>query len=328
MELRPADGRNRLDAIELAGFNTTSPPRRGTAHRRRKGYECGLDLGLGGVLADELAIRFVYGIDPYTYVYSRNLFRRHLTPEKRTELITKIIARAPEKSDRQIGKEIGADHKTVGKARRQGEDVGTIPHIEKRTDAQGRKQPARRRRLARETKRQEPPAPTTALVWETGKKIIGNHRKYRARARWGIYAVRPFLILNGDFGGYTVTHLPDANFRDGRRIGSPAKTADQAKAVAQEDHDREAKRQTQPAPADDLDIPEFLRREHAVVVTDGGEVTEAPTEPEESRVYRALLDLWRRAPRKDQLRFATFIGGALLADRELSDALFARRTIQ
>ena len=55
-----------------------------------------------------------------------------------------LIASNPEKGDRQIGRETGVDGKTIAKARRKGEDVRSIPHVEKRTDSKGRSQPARK----------------------------------------------------------------------------------------------------------------------------------------------------------------------------------------
>jgi hypothetical protein len=122
------DGRNRLDAMEAVGipFSLTLD-----------GGGCYLN---GADVVQDIAN--VIDGDPYAYVVSANIHRRHLTIEQRQNLLIEIIARAPKKSDRQIGKEVGVDHKTIASARAKGEDVGRIPHVSTRTDTKGREQPA------------------------------------------------------------------------------------------------------------------------------------------------------------------------------------------
>jgi hypothetical protein len=111
------DGINRLDAMETVGI----------AFDDMKGFQ---------TVKPET--------DPYAFAISMNIERRHLTAEQRQHLLITLIARAPEKSDRQIAKEIGVDHKTIASARAKGEDVGRIPHVETHTDSKGRKQPSRK----------------------------------------------------------------------------------------------------------------------------------------------------------------------------------------
>jgi ParB-like chromosome segregation protein Spo0J len=82
--------------------------------------------------------------DPAAYVISVNIRRRHLNAEDRQKFLIQVIAAAPEKSDRQHGKDLGVDHKTIARARAEGEDVGSIPHVDMRTDTKGRKQPAKK----------------------------------------------------------------------------------------------------------------------------------------------------------------------------------------
>jgi hypothetical protein len=78
------------------------------------------------------------------YVISKNIHRRHLTPEQKRDLIAKVIAAKPEASDRQIAKQVKADHKTVGAVRKAKEATGEVSPVEKRVGADGkaRKQPA------------------------------------------------------------------------------------------------------------------------------------------------------------------------------------------
>jgi hypothetical protein len=82
--------------------------------------------------------------DPETLVYTLNLYRRHLTPEKKRELIAGLIKAQPEKSNLQIAKQAKADDKTVAKVRREMEARSEIPNVETTVDTKGRKQPAKK----------------------------------------------------------------------------------------------------------------------------------------------------------------------------------------
>jgi hypothetical protein len=84
--------------------------------------------------------------DPAGFVLSANLHRRHLTAEQRREIIAKVIKADPNKSDREIGKQVKADHKTVGAVRRAQEATGEVSPVDKRVGADGkaRTRPAKR----------------------------------------------------------------------------------------------------------------------------------------------------------------------------------------
>jgi hypothetical protein len=112
------DGRNRLDAMEKIGWEIDP---------------------LGS------SRRIDSSVDPYDYVISANIKRRHLDAKQKRELIAKLLKERPEKSDRQIGETVKADGKTVGEIRRELEGRAEIPHVETRTDTKGRAQPARKR---------------------------------------------------------------------------------------------------------------------------------------------------------------------------------------
>ena len=124
------DGRSRLDAIEIEiGPAIVSPP----------SVMAGKDF-----LAVNKVIVLDRSVDPYAFVISANIRRRHLTVEQKHELIAKLIETDPTKSNRQIAKTIKVDHKTVASVRAEKEGRGEIPHVETRTDSKGRKQPARK----------------------------------------------------------------------------------------------------------------------------------------------------------------------------------------
>jgi hypothetical protein len=85
-------------------------------------------------------------VDPYTYVISANIHRRHLTAEQKRELIAKLIKATPEKSDRQIAGMIKASPTTVGTVRADMEAKGDVSKLDTRRDSKGRNQPAKKKR--------------------------------------------------------------------------------------------------------------------------------------------------------------------------------------
>ena len=85
-------------------------------------------------------------VDPYHYVLSANIHRRHLTAAQKRELITAVLKAHSAKSNRTIAKQTKADHKTVGAVRERLEAGGEIPHHDLRQDARGTQQPAHRAR--------------------------------------------------------------------------------------------------------------------------------------------------------------------------------------
>jgi hypothetical protein len=113
------DGRNRLEAMERAGIQVD------------------LDRHFEFYFTD-------MKIDPYEYVVSANIHRRHLTAEQKRDLIAKLLAADPGKSDRAVAKIAKVDNKTVASVRREVEAREEIPHVDTRTDTKGRQQPARK----------------------------------------------------------------------------------------------------------------------------------------------------------------------------------------
>jgi hypothetical protein len=125
------DGRNRLDALELIGretANTDGVPASSiftTQHARRS-------------------------FDPYAYVLSKNLHRRHLTAEQKRDVIAKVLKANPETSNREIAKQAKASHVTVGAIRRELESTGQIDQLEKTTGKDGKERPAKRKPAAQQ----------------------------------------------------------------------------------------------------------------------------------------------------------------------------------
>jgi hypothetical protein len=133
------DGVSRLDAMERAGIRFELRYH----HRRRRGpwswsFETGIDApGAPVVLTDPDEV--------VPFIISTNAHRRHMTAADKRKAIAKLLKMVPGKSDREIGRIVKADGKTVAVVRAEEEARAEIPHVETRTDAKGRKQPAKKR---------------------------------------------------------------------------------------------------------------------------------------------------------------------------------------
>jgi hypothetical protein len=151
------DGINRLDAVEVE----LGRPVRGVPHTYRSRTRWSLEtdedgesvsvtnlIGDAGNTTAEQQTFILLGpdVDPWAYVTSANLHRRHLTVEQRRELIVKLIAAMPEKSNRQIAKLVNASPTTVGTRRAEMEATGDVSKLDTSTDTRGRRQPVHKGR--------------------------------------------------------------------------------------------------------------------------------------------------------------------------------------
>jgi hypothetical protein len=138
------DGRNRLDAMEVAGIDR--PKCFGLVQDGKPKFPFHYQCLFGDL-----------GHDPYTVVISTNIHRRHLTAEQRRDLIANVLKAKPELSDRAIAKQVKADGKTVAKVRAEQANAD-VPHTTERTEASGRKARGRKpkkRDLERERRARE-----------------------------------------------------------------------------------------------------------------------------------------------------------------------------
>ena len=96
------DGINRLDAMEMAGIKFE--------FRFSKNGELVIKSSeLSNTDGDVARCRYVCD-DPFDFVLSANVHRRHLTIEQKDDLIAKLLKAQPEKSNRQLAKMVGVSH--------------------------------------------------------------------------------------------------------------------------------------------------------------------------------------------------------------------------
>jgi hypothetical protein len=107
------DGRHRLDALELLGKTV---------------------IDESGLLDSQIiASEFTERPDEVARIISANIRRRHLQPEQKRDVLAALLKAGPERSNRQIGTLAGADHKTAAVVRRDLEQAGSIPRLDKTT---------------------------------------------------------------------------------------------------------------------------------------------------------------------------------------------------
>jgi ParB-like chromosome segregation protein Spo0J len=118
-EIQLLDGRNRLDAMELVGLPILGEDR---------------SLAVLQVVIDESG-----DFDPFAFVVSANIRRRHLDNKQKRELIAELLKQTPGRSDSAIAKVAHVDHKTVAPVRATLAAKREIPHSAERTEADGKK---------------------------------------------------------------------------------------------------------------------------------------------------------------------------------------------
>lgn len=111
-------------------------------------------------IASELGFKtvpvdFIEGLDTKekreSFAISENLDRRHLTTEQKRELVKYFLKLNPEKSDREISKQTGVDHKTVSTNREILESTGEIPQFNETVGKDGKSRPRKTKKSPSKT---------------------------------------------------------------------------------------------------------------------------------------------------------------------------------
>ncbi|MBB4478443.1 ParB/Srx family N-terminal domain-containing protein [Rhizobium etli] len=149
------DGRNRLTAMELVGLRVLDGK-----HFNDRFFN---PFQINWYSGDEL--------DPWEFVVSANIHRRHLSQAQKRDLVAKLLKATPEKSNRRIAATVGVDHKTVGAVRQEREASGDIPHVFTITDTTGRQQPVGRKVRITAEHRTPPESPRRVRLVVTTETI-------------------------------------------------------------------------------------------------------------------------------------------------------------
>jgi hypothetical protein len=151
------DGRSRLDALEAVGFaievenvgTDADPAIRLWEQRSPKHMRTPIEIV--EVRGDRP------GGDPYAYVISANIRRRHLSIDDKDRLIVQLLKADPTKSNRQVAKLTDTSHPHVAKVREQAQKTGDVETVTTSIDSKGRKQPAGKPPKAKRAKVADPP---------------------------------------------------------------------------------------------------------------------------------------------------------------------------
>jgi ParB-like nuclease domain len=163
------DGRNRLDALALLGLLYAVD---GKLYLKTWTGEKWADLS-----GEIVQFRHLEGGEPYAFVLSLNVRRRHLSNEQKHDLVANLIKATPEKSNRQIAAQANVvSHPTVAKIRERLEQKGDVEKVTTSIDTKGRKQPARKSKPAAR-------ADDEATVERDRKACVALDQKVRAAER-------------------------------------------------------------------------------------------------------------------------------------------------
>jgi hypothetical protein len=92
-----------------------------------------------------LANQYEAHVDPWAFVISANIRRRHLSPEQKRELIANVLRSDPSRSNRSIATLTQADDHTVGSVRKDLLGTAEIPQLARTVGADGKTRPAQHR---------------------------------------------------------------------------------------------------------------------------------------------------------------------------------------
>jgi hypothetical protein len=186
------DGRSRLDSMERAGipFELRRNDEKNLEIHLLDGWEpTGQVYNFG---YDSFYVVTEYLADPFEYVVSANIARRHLTFEQRLELLDKVIKANPKMSARRAAKLAGVSPTTGTRRRTALEKSGVVSTVDTSTDTLGRRQPARKPRQPKP--KPTPPQPSPEPSPELAANAADDDAIRKGEAAVGPYLARELYL--------------------------------------------------------------------------------------------------------------------------------------
>lgn len=148
-----------------------------------------------------------------THARKLNMARRHLNAEQRRELIREQLRETPEKSDRQIARDLGVHQSTVGTQRKELEECGQVSKLDTSTGADGKQYPRKPVSVFNPTRREIKAMQSSGTVERmaaTGESAIYAARQLNVEAK----AARKAFTLDAEMPE-GMCRLYNADIRDG-----------------------------------------------------------------------------------------------------------------
>jgi hypothetical protein len=296
------DGRNRLDAIEA---NTGCQVQVVLEPIHQRSSTTLWSIKAGEWISDDKLVVLDGSVDPFDYVVSANIRRRHLSIEDKDRLIVQLLKADPAKSNRTVAKLTDTSHPHVAKVRAELEKSGDVETVTTAVDTKGRKQPARK------SKPQSKAKPRAERTPQVSEEIL----QQRAAA-----------------AAERIRSLMDGNARNDIGADSPG---EMIRKDAEIEELRNSKRKLE---IENVGLRSEIEALNDQLIRNGEEATErylAASKDIAANTYGVLLDAWQRASADDRHRFLEYIAagtranddGALPAAADESDIpAFLRRT--
>ncbi|MGB8572185.1 MAG: ParB N-terminal domain-containing protein [Pseudolabrys sp.] len=143
------DGRNRLDALQLLGREIIvsqhdySAMRLGGRRMSNRKQAAALAAAKNRHIPSSEFCEWAFPENPFAFVLSKNIHRRHLTPEQKRPATIELVKRSAELSNALLAEMADVDDHEIADIRAELESTSEIPRFEKTIGRDGKARPAK-----------------------------------------------------------------------------------------------------------------------------------------------------------------------------------------